>query len=208
MYRIVIYNHGKKVKILHTAKYYGEANALYKKELESNIVYFKREYNWRGKRTDYELALMAPKRSKPLEYIRNEMDGLVTIKSKGKFVVKKLNEYFIEETFTDRLEKRKIIFKDLIKKHMVKKVTYVVFRFNNKIVIEHYDTGELELYTVKNRYDCLRLFNVLKSFTVTNKLNNYLFFVNPAYDVKRRIYETLESKYGVSKIYMKKVQTH
>ena len=208
MYRIVIYNHGKKVKILHTAKYYGEANELFKKELESNIVYFKREYNWLGKRTDYELALMAPKRSKPLEYIRNEMDTLIRIKSKGKFVVKKLNEYFIEETITDRIEKKKIVFKDLIKKHLAKKETYVVLRFNNKLVIEHYDTGMLELYTVKNRYDCLRLFNVLKAFTVTNKLNNYLFFVNPAYDVKTRIYETLQSKYGVSKVYMKKVQTH
>lgn len=207
-YKIVIYNHGKKVKVLHRVKYYGEASKLYAEELKNNIVYFKREYNWLGQKTDYEIVLVAPMRSKPLEFIRNEMNALIAVKPKGNFVIKKINEYYIEETFTDRLQNKKITFKDLIKKHLENKKTNVVFRFNNKLVIEDYDTGELELYTVKNRYDCLRLFNVLKSFTVSNRLNNYLFFVNPAYDIKRRIYETLEKKYGVSKVYMKKVQTH
>lgn len=208
MYKVIIYNHGKKVKILHRAKYYSEANALYNEELKKNQVYFKREYNWLGKRTDYELVLVAPKRNKPLKYIKNELDGLIHVRSKGKFVIKKINEYFIEERFMDRMNQKMITFKDLIKKHINKNDTYVVFRFNNKLVIESYDTGKLNLYTLKNRYDSLRLFNLLKAFTITNRLTNFLFFVNPAYDVKRRIYETLESEYNISKKYLKKIQTH
>jgi len=207
MYRIIIYNHGKKVNIVGEFKKYNEASEFYKKTLTSNKVYFKRMYNWKGVLTNYELVLVAPKHIKPLEYIRNDLNALVKIKTSGSHVIKKITEYLIEERFKDKIKNKMITFKDLIKLHLKSKLTYVVIAFNNKIVIEHFEDENLELYVLKNRDDAQRLLETLKQFTFANNLSNYIFFSEPTLETKKRLYEVLKSEYGFSSDFLKKIST-
>lgn len=208
MYRVIIYNHGKKVRVLNEFTHYKEAKQYYNDILKDNTVYFKRMYNWKGKYTNYELVLVAPKHIKPLEYVRNNLNALVRIKSKGSHVIKKISEYSIEEVFKDKIDNKMITFKDIIKKHLKKKLTYVVIAFNNKIVIEHFEDEDLELYVLKNKEDSQRLLDTIKEFTFANNLTNYIFFSDPTLETRKRLYNSLKENYGFSAEFLKKISTH
>ncbi len=208
MYKIILYNRGKRVKLIKTYNMYSNALKKYYKILENNKVYFPKKTLWDGSETDYELVLTAPVKNKTKEFFRNSFGAMVRIKAKGEFSIKKISEYKIEEVFTDKLNKKKVTFKDLVKIIIAKHdYTPVIYVLNNKIFIEYFDISDNELYVLKNTQDSYRLFETIKIFAQTNGLYNTIFFEDTTPENKGRIYNQLLSNYNISKEYMYRLGT-
>jgi hypothetical protein len=209
MYKIVLYNNGKKVKTFKTYNLYSNGIKKYRDMLKNNNVYFPKQFLWNGSKTDYELVLTAPPQNKSKEFFRNEMGAVVKIVPKGDFGIKQIEKYPIEDTFKNKVDNKKYNFKTLIKKILnVKDLTYTLIVINNKLVVERFENEDLDVFVLKNREVAYQLFETVKSFNNANNLTNFIYFEDPTLDMRMRIYETLEEKYNISKFYMQKISTH
>jgi hypothetical protein len=209
MYKIIIYNNGKRVKVIKKYNTYTNAIKKYKELLDSNVVYFPKQTLWNGVKTDYELVLTAPIKNKAKEYFRNEMGALVKIKTKGDFVIKKISSYKIEEVFKNKITDKKMTFKDLVK-HFTKKrnLTCVLQVINNKLVVEYFENEDIDMFILKNCDNAYNLCETIKEFNQINNITNFIYFQEPAMDSRIRIYDILEEKYNISRVYMHKISTH
>jgi hypothetical protein len=209
MYKIIIYNNGKRVKVIKKYNTYSNAIKKYKELLDSNVVYFPKQTLWNGVKTDYELVLTAPIKNKAKEYFRNEMGALVKIKTKGDFVIKKISSYKIEEVFKNKITDKKMTFKDLVK-HFAKKrnLTCVLQVINNKLVVEYFENEDIDMFILKNCDNAYNLCETIKEFNQINNITNFIYFQEPAMDSRIRIYDILEEKYNISRVYMHKISTH
>jgi hypothetical protein len=209
MYKIVLYNNGKKVKTFRAYNLYSNAIKKYRDMLKNNNVFFPKQFLWNGTKTDYELVLTAPAQNKSKEFFRNEMGAMVKIVPKGDFSIKQIEDYLIEDTFKNKIDNKKYNFKTLIKKILnVKDLTYTLIVINNKLVVERFENEDLDVFVLKNREIAYQLFEAIKSFNNANNLSNFIYFEDPTLDTRMRIYETLEEKYNISKFYMQKISTH
>lgn len=209
MYEIVLYNNGKRVKTIKKYVRYSNAIRKYDFLLNTNKVFFPKEKLWDGRKTDYELVLTAPAENSGKEFIRNELGALVKIKTKGNFVIKKINKYSIEDVFKDRITHKKYTFKTLIKELLKKQgITYVLLVISNKVVIERFENEDLNVFILKNQDAAYSLSEIIKTFNLTNGVNNFIYFQDPSLDTKLRIYDRLEEEFNISRDYMQKVSTH
>ena len=208
MYKVVLYNKGKRKKTLKKYKLYTNALKKFYDILNKNKVYFPKLSYWDGSKTDFELAIIGTNKNKGKSYFRNELGGLVNIKPKGDFVIKKITNYYIEETFTDKLEDRKVTFKD-VAKFIAKNsdAPCAVYPINNKLVIDCDEKGTIKLYILKNREDAKRLAASIKTFSLANDLENILHFSKPLFESRVKIYDILEEKYNIDRDYMQKIST-
>jgi hypothetical protein len=208
MYNIILYNSGNRVRVIKGYHLYTNALKKYNNLLKSNNVFFPKQYMSNGIKTDYELVLTAPSKNKTKIFFRNEFGALVKIKPKGDFSIKRVTKYYIEEVFTDRLNGKKVTFKDVIKE-IVKNhdLTPVIYVLNNKLYIEYFESELINLYILKNDDDSYRLSEAIKSFTNANDLYNVIFFQEPINSSKYRIYRLLNENYNIPLDYMYKVCT-
>lgn len=208
MYQIILYNKGKRVKVIKKYNLYSNAIKKYRAILNANKVYFPKKTLWDGSETDYELVLIAPVKNKTKEFFRNEFGAMVKIKPKGDFSIKQVSPYEIEEVFSDKLNNKKIVFKDLVK-NLVKKheLTPVIYVLNNKIYIEYFDDVGVDLYVLKNCDDAYRLSETIKSFASANGLVNFIYFQEPSLENKTRIYDLLNDRYKITREYMYRLGT-
>jgi hypothetical protein len=208
MYQIILYNSGKRIKVIKKYNLYTNAIKKYKSLLKGNKIYFPKKTLWDGSYTDYELVLIAPAKNKTKEFFRNEFGAVVKIKPKGDFSIKWINYYEIEEVFRDKLNNKKIVFKDLIK-NLIKKheLTPVIYVLNNKIYIEYFDDDGVDLYVLKNCDDAYRLSETIKNFASANSLVNFIYFQEPSLENKTRIYDLLQNKYQITREYMYRLGT-
>lgn len=207
MYDIVLYNHGKRVKKIRSYNLYSNAIKKHAKLLEANKVYFPKETLWNGMSTDYELAITAPLENKPQLFTKDKFGKNIKIVTNGKFVIKKIEKYQIEDVFTERITGKRLDFKMLVKHLMKTQNTYVITLISNKMVIERFQNEDVDLYILKDRSAAHLLFETLREFNNANKLTNYIYFLEPTVETKRRIYNTLLSEYGITKDYMYKTST-
>jgi len=206
MYKIILYNGGKRVKVIKKYLFYKNALNKYKELISNNKVYFSKEYYSHKGKTDYELVLIGPKTNKSKEFIPNNFGGKLRIKAGGDFSIRRVEKYQIEETFLDKIEKEKINFKILVKKMVKNKgLTNVVYLLNNKVCFSFFEKNDLDLYVLKNRYDSRRLFFKIHEFVSSNDLSNFIFFDKPLMSNKKELYDILENTYGISRDYMQKV---
>ena len=209
MYKIVLYNNGKKVKTFRTYNLYSNAIKKYRDMVKNNNVFFPKEYLWNGTKTDYELVLTAPAQNKSKEFFRNELGAVVKIVPKGDFGIKQIEDYPIEDTFKNKVDNKKYNFKTLIKKILsVKDLTYTLIVINNKLVVERFENEDLDVFVLKNKDIAYLLFEAIKSFNNANNLSNFIYFEDPNLEMRMRIYDALEERYDISKLYMQKISTH
>ncbi len=206
-YKILLYNAGKRIKLLGKTKTYSECIKVYDNLLKANNIFFPKKYNWLGKETDYELVLIGPKSGTPIKHFRNDLGALVKVKSGGDFVVKKINPYSIEESFKHKNSGTTFDFKGLVKNFLVSNETKVIISINNKLVIEYFENDNIDVFVLKNRDDSQRLNDTIKGFSYSNGLTNFIFFNDPAIDAIKRIYDLLEENYGISREWMARVST-
>ena len=184
---------------------YNESVKVFNQILEANVCFFPKEYNWLGKETDYELVLIGPKTGTSINHFRNEMGALVKVKPKGDFVIKKIKPYPIEEVFKHKNSDEKHTFKSLVKKFLVNNDnTRVIFSMSNKLIIEYFENEQLDVFVLKNQSDSIRLDETI---TQTNGLTNFIFFDDPTMDTIKRVYDTLEANYGISREWMARTST-
>jgi len=206
-YKILLYNAGKRIKVLDSTRTYSESLSSYKEILKANKVFFPKEYDWLGDETDYELVLTGPKTGKSIEHFRNDMGALVKVNTSGDFVIKKINPYYIEEEFKHKNTDLKYNFRGLVKDFLLGDNTMVVISINNKLVIEYFENESIDVFVLKNRSDSQRLNEIIKDFSYSNNLNNFIFFNDPTADTIKRIYDSLETNYGISRRWMSRVTT-
>jgi hypothetical protein len=209
MYEIILYNKGKRVRKIAKYVKYGNAIRKYDTMLKTNNVFFPKEKLWDGRKTDYELVLTAPAQNSGKKFIRNEFGAMVKVKPKGNFVIKKINKYAIEDVFKDRITGKKYTFKTFIKELLKNQgLTYVLLVISNKIVIERFENEDLNVLILKNQDASYLLSETIKTFNLTNNVNNFIYFQDPSLDTKLRIYDRLEEEFNISRDYMQKVSTH
>jgi uncharacterized protein (DUF488 family) len=207
-YKILLYNNGKRVKVIDQIDTYTNAVKVYNEILKDNVCFFPKEYNWLGEPTDYELVMIGPKSGTSIKHFRNEMGALVKVKPKGNFVIKKINEYKIEEVFKHKNTGDKHTFRTLVKQFLVNNNnTKVVLSMNNKLVIEYFENEEIDVFVLKNQEDSLRLNETIKVFSQTNGLINFIFFTDPTIDTVKRVYDALEENHGISREWMARTST-
>ncbi len=207
-YEIILYDNGKRKKVFRRYKKYAMAVAYYNKLLKENKVYFPKEYLWTGVKVDYELVLTAPPQNKSMDHFRNEFGAVVKIKTKG-FVIKKIEKYEIEDTFKNKLNNKTYEFKGIIKEFTKNNnLTYSLSVINNKLVVERFENDKLDMYVLKNKFIAVKLLNTIKSFNICNGLTNFLYFEDPSFYNKIRIYDILETKYNITRLYIYKLSTH
>lgn len=203
MYEIVLYNNGKRSRHVKNFKYYTDALKVYNEMLSNNKVFFSKETMWDGTKTDYELALLAPGKNSPKEFSRNEFGAIVKIKTKGDFVIKQIEKYQIEEAFKDKIKDKRMFFKDLVKDILKnKELSCTVYVLHNKLILEYLESEEICMYVTKNNDDTYRLAALLRKFTITNGLANFMYFMEPNLDSRIRIYDLLQNKYGFEREYL------
>ena len=135
-YKILLYNNGKRVKVIDRIATYNESVKVYNQIFEANVCFFPKEYDWLGKETDYELVLIGPKTGTSINHFRNEMGALVKVKPKGDFVIKKIKPYPIEEVFKHKNTDEKHTFRSFVKKFLVNNDnTRVILSMSNKLII-------------------------------------------------------------------------
>lgn len=207
-YKILLYNNGKRVISLDTAKDYSDAIKLYKNIVKDNKCFFSKKSNWLGVPTDYEVVLIGPKTGTSITHFRNDLGALVKVVPKGNFVIKKITPYCIEEIFKHKNTDTKHTFKTLVKEFLVNNGdTRVILSINNKLVIQYFENDKLDVFVLKNREDSQRLNETIKNFTYSNNLGNFVFFNEPTIDTIRPIYDSLETNYGISREWMSRVST-
>lgn len=207
-YKILLYNCGKRFRTIDSAKSYSDALKVYNTHLKNNKVFFPKEYNWRGNKTDYEIAIIGPKDGTPIKHFRDKFGAMVKIKTKGSFIIKKISPYLIEERFKHKNSNTIYDFRGLVKNFLVNNdQTRVVLSINNKLVIEYFENDSLDVFVLKNRQDSQRLNETIKDFAYANGLTNFIFFNDPTIDTIKRIYDSLELNYGIEREWMSRVST-
>jgi hypothetical protein len=207
-YKILLYNNGKRVKVIDQIATYNESVKVYNQIFEANVCFFPKEYDWLGKETDYELVLIGPKTGTSINHFRNEMGALVKVKPKGDFVIKKIKPYPIEEVFKHKNTDEKHTFRSFVKKFLVNNDnTRVILSMSNKLIIEYFENEQLDVFVLKNQSDSVRLNETIKVFTQTNGLTNFIFFDDPTLDTIKRVYDALEANYGISREWMARTST-
>ena len=207
-YKILLYNSGKRFRILDSVKTYSEAIKLYNLYVKENKVYFPKQYNWLGKETDFEIVLTGPKDGTPIKHFRDKFGALVKVKTKGNFIIKKITEYKIEEEFKHKNSNLIYDFRGLVRHFLVNSnETRVILSMNNKLVIEYFESERLDVFVLKNRQDSQRLNETIKDFTYANGLTNFIFFNDPTIDTVKRIYDSLQENYGIDREWMARVST-
>jgi hypothetical protein len=209
MYKIILYNNGKKVKTFRSYNLYSNAIKKYRYLLKANKVFFPKEYLWDGSKTDYELVLVAPPQNKAKEYVRNELGGVIKLIPKGDFAIKQVEKYAVEDSFKNKVDGKKYDFKTLIKKILSNgNLTYTLIVINNKLVIERFEDEVMDVFVLKNKEIANNLFHTIMAFNDANGLTNFIYFNEPTLDMRLRVYESLEERYGISRFYMQKLTTH
>lgn len=208
-YKIILYNNGKRVRVIHSYNTYINALTFYNKTLKENIVYFPKQYLWTGEKTGYELVLTAPSVNIGMESYVNEQGDRIKITTSGDFVIKKITKYAVEDVFTEKFTGVEHTFKTLVKILMRNShKTYAIFVLNNKVLFENFnEDDDIMLFIFKNKTIALSLVEKLKEYNNTNKFYNYLYFTEPSLDSVKRIYSMLNKNYGIQHTYMYKVTT-
>ena len=108
----------------------------YNKLIELNKVFFDKDSTWDGLNTDYEIALISPSdNGGGIKYFRNELGAKVLIKPTGDFVIRKINPYYMEETFKYKNKDVKYTFRTFVKDFIVNnQLTKSISTINLKFV--------------------------------------------------------------------------
>lgn len=208
MYKVILYNGGRRIKCFGHFWKYGDAIRKYNQLMEENQVYFPKKIMRDGSPADYELGITGPPEGKNIDYLRNELGTLIKVKPKGNFVMKKIEPFEIEEEFLYKNTNEVLDFKSLVKRFIVNSdKTNVIYCLNNKVVIEYFENDDIDLFAIKSVDDAIRLSDLIKEFTYANSLSNFIFFTEPTKENKIRLYDKLEEKLGLNRLYLQKTST-
>lgn len=193
-YLIVIYRNNKKFKILHKKSLQKTIIRLW--DIESKFIKprFFIEYGKRGSDVKFELALLYPKDKTQQQLYkkdtlgRNKVIELLDEKHK----IKKIIDYYVEQTVYDIKEKKRIRYFEILK--ILKNFNELtqLFTLNNKLII--LNENFVKVYNNVCKQTCQRLFNLLKEDLINYGVSNILFVRDIRTDQRKKLYNLLEEK--------------
>ena len=136
-YLIVIYKNKKKYKTLHKKTFQKTILRLWDDEVRFIKPRFYIEYGKRGLPIKYELALLYPKdKTNKIIYIKDDLGRNKVIELMDeKHKIKKIVDYYIEQTVFDLNNRKRLRYFELLAKIKEIKEFTQLFTLNNKLII-------------------------------------------------------------------------
>lgn len=202
---IVLFKNRKKKKIIKGYSTEKNANNKFNELIKNNNVEFPVFYE-NSESCEFEIALLSkvdkfqPQLFKTDEIGRNIN---VFIDDKSDYVIKRINNYFIEELILDWETNKRITFDVLVRKYLPKQDLKIISKLNNKIVIQCNE--KFNLFTLKNEEDSERLLETLESYFINSNRNDCIFVKDLNTIHRKWLYEVLETNgFDKKKLYRKK----
>lgn len=195
-YKVVIYKNKQHYKKIKNTKKYKPAHKTFKNKIKNNIVYFPKQFEFAKKPVKFEIALLGLRGKKLKGY-----------NTKSKFFIKKIQSYYIEESFVNKKYNTTNNFFDLINIAHDESDVKTCIATNNHLIIEYSLSSNIELFTLKNKKDANRLYNTFKDYVISNQINFMLFFDYYSFDFQQNLYNLVVEQLNIDKKYLYKTQT-
>lgn len=202
-YRIVLYNNGKKQKIIFKSNNLGGIKTKYINMIKHNEVIVPKKIvnNKKFRPVNYELMLLESKEvSKGEIVVRDRMGKIIRDREidRGWLLLERSN-WKLEETFKvfgkkNRMNCVQIVKQILLPNKIHKQVCCVL----NKIIIED-DNDHMEIITCKNVYDAGRLHDALQDICKKFEIKSIMFFGKSTPENRSRLYPKILKKTGWKK---------
>lgn len=202
-YRIVLYNNGKKQKIIFKSNNLGGIKTKYINMVKHNEVIVPKKIvnNKKFKSVNYELLLLESKQvSKNEIVVRDRVGKIIRDREiESGWLILERSNWKVEETFKvfgrdDRMNCVQIV-KQILLPNKVYKQVYCVL---NKLIIED-DNDHMEIITCKNKYDSGRLHDALQDICKKFEVKSVIFFGKSTPENRSRLYPKILKKTGWKK---------
>jgi len=197
-YFIVLFKNRKKRKIIK--RFVTEKNAInfYTKLIDENkkIIFDKKIEN--ATFSEYHLGLITNQvKTQKTIYFIDEVgrNNLVDLDDPDHIFLR-LDQFLMEELLYDWQSQSKISFGLLIKKYFSDNNFKSVFTINNKLCIQNDEN--INLFSLKSKYDSLRLLEVIEDFFMSKNKSNCIFVKDVSSAQRKWLYNILENK-GIDK---------
>lgn len=202
-YRIVLYNNGKKQKIIFKSNNLGGIKTKYINMVKHNEVIVPKKIvnNKKFKSVNYELLLLESKQvSKNEIVVRDRVGKIIRNREiESGWLILERSNWKVEETFKvfgrdDRMNCVQIVKQILLPNKVYKQVCCVL----NKLIIED-DNDHMEIITCKNKYDSGRLHDALQDICKKFEVKSVIFFGKSTPENRSRLYPKILKKTGWKK---------
>lgn len=192
---IVLFKNKKKKKIIKGYATEKNANIKYKSLLNNNNIPFEVVFE-NSERCNYEIALLSSLDDYQLPLFKTDEIGRnqsVFISDESNYVIKKIDNYKIEELIFDWQTNKRITFYELLDTYCPIKEMKVISTLHNKLIIQIEDS--FKLFSLKNEEDSERLLETLESYFREHNRNDSIFVRDVSTTHRKWMYDILEN-YG------------
>lgn len=204
-YIIVLFKNKKKKKIIKGYATEKNANLKFDSLIKDNNIPFEVLYE-NSERSKYEIALLSRNDDYQIPLFKMDEVGRnnsVFISDDSEYVIKRIEDYKVEEFIFDWQLNTRISFGKLISDYLPKENVKVVSKLHNKIVIQNDE--DFKLFSLKNEEDSERLLQTLESYFFNSSRNDSLFVRDESTVNRKWMYNILEKQgFNRKKLYRQK----
>jgi len=204
-YIIVLFKNKKKKKIIKGYATEKNANLKFDSLVKDNNVPFEVLYE-NSERSKYEIALLSRNDDYQIPLFKMDEVGRnnsVHMSDESEYVIKRIDNYKVEEMIYDWQKECRINFFDLISIYLPKDSVKVVSKLHNKIVIQNDD--DFKLFSLKNEEDSERLLQTIESYFISNSRTDSIFVRDESTVNRKWMYNVLEKQgFSRKKLYRQK----
>ena len=190
---IVLFKNKKKKKIIKGYATEKNANLKYNSLLKDNDVLFEVSFE-NSERCHYEIALLSSVENYQLPLYKTDDIGRnqnVFISGESDYVIKKIDNFKIEEFIYDWQTDKRISFNVLLNSYCPVKEMKVISTLHNKLIIQI--ESDFKLFSLKNEEDSERLLETLESYFREHNRNDSMFVRDISTTHRKWMYNILES---------------
>lgn len=204
-YIIVLFKNKKKKKIIKGYVTEKSANLKFDSMIKNNDVNFEVLFE-NSENVSYEIALLSRKDNYQVPLFKMDEIGRnnsVFISEESDYVIKRIDNYKMEELIYDWETKNRISFNELIFNYLPKNSVKVVSKLHNKIVIQNDE--DFKLFSLKNEEDSERLLQTLESYFLNSGRVDSIFVRDESTINRKWMYDILEKNgFNRKKLYRQK----
>ena len=204
-YIIVLFKNKKKKKLSKVMLTEKNINLKFDSLIKNNEVSFEVLYE-NSERCKYELALLSRKDDYQIPLFKMDEVGRnnsVHMSEESDYVIKRIDDYKIEELIYDWQKESRISFNELLSLYLPKDSVKVISKLHNKIVIQN--DSDFKLFSLKNEEDSERLLQTIESFFISNSRSDSIIVRDESTVNRKWMYNVLESHgFSRKKLYRQK----
>ncbi len=200
-FQIVLFKNKVKKKIINKFKTHKKAKTFFENlMIESDEVLFPKKVEG-GQHSNFELAILEKTSGTFLPiFLKDEIGRQIKVElDDDNFMITKILNYNIEETFVNYQTKEKITIHQFIKSYLSESGIVLISKLNNKIVVQNDD--DFNLFTFKTISDSERFIDVLTQYLMDNNKQNCLLVRDTSTIQRKYLYNILVEK-GFPKNYL------